>query len=373
MATPNFIDQYRGVAGWIDNGQSNQQSAPKTQATNINRYANQVFTRPALLEPTGVKGRALDEPYIHGTVIEFPGLHNAPSGLVRTTGGKTVDQALKYNEEVRSGKLTGELDEELVEPQNEPGFLENYRTTTKKLGTRANTNNISRSTKNIMDRLWLPSYYDVLSDESKEKIKANYEKYPSEAYQEYEKEWKDFADMTYKYRVRAAQVLEKVSDKERDKIYALLRINPVEGKRALDSLIKEREAKENADLEKIASPFVKALRGVDETVANLVNKVIKTKDSQSSSDGEQKNQKGGDTNNTNIEEDTSEVIEYTYKPGDTFGQVITNLGLKTSNGLWGPNGDVEYYTKQLMDQGIWPNGQRGNIPVGTTIKLRRRK
>lgn len=76
------------------------------------------------------------------------------------------------------------------------------------------------------------------------------------------------------------------------------------------------------------------------------------------------------------EEDTvadPDVIEYTYKPGDTFGQVINNLGLRTTHGLWGPDGDVEYYTQQLIDQGLWPNGVRGNIPVGATIKLRRRK
>lgn len=57
-------------------------------------------------------------------------------------------------------------------------------------------------------------------------------------------------------------------------------------------------------------------------------------------------------------------ISYTYKPGDTFGQVIVNLGLKTSHGLWGPDGDVEYYNKQLAAQGI-----TGNIPIGTAIKL----
>lgn len=65
---------------------------------------------------------------------------------------------------------------------------------------------------------------------------------------------------------------------------------------------------------------------------------------------------------------TGDTIEYTYKPGDTFGQVIVNLGLKTKHGLWGKNGDVAYYTKQLNEQGIY-----GNIPVGTTIKLTRRK
>ena len=71
-------------------------------------------------------------------------------------------------------------------------------------------------------------------------------------------------------------------------------------------------------------------------------------------------------------EDDREEVEYTYKPGDTFGQVILDLGLDSGAGLWGDDGDVEYYTQQLMDQGIWEDGQRGNIPIGTTIKLKRR-
>lgn len=57
-------------------------------------------------------------------------------------------------------------------------------------------------------------------------------------------------------------------------------------------------------------------------------------------------------------------ISYTYKAGDTFGQVVTNLGLKTRHGLWGADGDVAYYTEQLHQQGIY-----GNIPIGATIKL----
>lgn len=58
------------------------------------------------------------------------------------------------------------------------------------------------------------------------------------------------------------------------------------------------------------------------------------------------------------------TVTYTYKKGDTFGQVICDLGLKTSHGLWGDNGDVAYYTEQLHKQGIY-----GNVPIGTTIKL----
>lgn len=70
--------------------------------------------------------------------------------------------------------------------------------------------------------------------------------------------------------------------------------------------------------------------------------------------------------------DDGETIEYTYKPGDTFGQVIKDLGLESGNGLWGDNGDVNYYTQQLIDQGIWEDGIAHNIPIGTTIKLKAR-
>lgn len=70
--------------------------------------------------------------------------------------------------------------------------------------------------------------------------------------------------------------------------------------------------------------------------------------------------------------DEGETIEYTYKAGDTFGQVIKDLGLESGNGLWGENGDVNYYNQQLIEQGLWPDGQPHNIPIGATIKLRQR-
>lgn len=76
--------------------------------------------------------------------------------------------------------------------------------------------------------------------------------------------------------------------------------------------------------------------------------------------------------NGSDEETEGEEITYTYKPGDTFGQVIMNLGLNTEKGLWGDDGDVAFYDKQLWEQGA-PDPVTGNIPVGTTIKLRRRK
>lgn len=58
------------------------------------------------------------------------------------------------------------------------------------------------------------------------------------------------------------------------------------------------------------------------------------------------------------------TVTYTYRSGDTFGQVLLDLGLSDGSHLWGSNGDVAYYTEQLHEQGIW-----GNIGVGTTIRL----
>lgn len=74
---------------------------------------------------------------------------------------------------------------------------------------------------------------------------------------------------------------------------------------------------------------------------------------------------------SNTNDNATDTITYTYKPGDTFGQVLLDLGLQTDRGLWGENGDVRYYTQQLIDQGALD--RNGNIPIGTTIKLRRRK
>lgn len=71
----------------------------------------------------------------------------------------------------------------------------------------------------------------------------------------------------------------------------------------------------------------------------------------------------------------SNVVEYTYVKGDYFSKVIQRLGLATSNGLWGKNGDVAYYNAQLLQQGIlnyYGGKYWNNIPVGTTIKLERR-
>lgn len=74
------------------------------------------------------------------------------------------------------------------------------------------------------------------------------------------------------------------------------------------------------------------------------------------------------------EYDESDYVTYTYKPGDTFGNILLKTGLATDKGLWGSDGDVAYYNKQLVDTKLNPalGGKLSNIPVGTKIKLLKR-
>lgn len=70
-----------------------------------------------------------------------------------------------------------------------------------------------------------------------------------------------------------------------------------------------------------------------------------------------------------------EDTAYHYVQGDTFGQVLVDLGYSDGENLWGQDGDVEFYNGQLYDQGIlnYYDGQYwNNIPVGTEIKLEHR-
>lgn len=70
-------------------------------------------------------------------------------------------------------------------------------------------------------------------------------------------------------------------------------------------------------------------------------------------------------------ENPDDFIEFTYVPGDTFGQKILDLGIGTDNGLWGENGDVAYYTQQLIDGGYLDDN--GNVKLGVPIRLKKRK
>ena len=71
------------------------------------------------------------------------------------------------------------------------------------------------------------------------------------------------------------------------------------------------------------------------------------------------------------EESDDDIVEYTYKPGDSLGQVLLTLGLSDGSRLWGSDGDVDFYTQQLREQGVLDSN--GNVKIGVPFKLRRRK
>lgn len=99
-----------------------------------------------------------------------------------------------------------------------------------------------------------------------------------------------------------------------------------------------------------------------ETLSEVVKAVEETNNSSDTTAKEEKP----------VEEESSEdVITYTYKPGDTFGRVLVNLGLSDGSNLWGPGGDVDFYTQQLRDQDMLDFN--GNVKLGVPFKLRRRK
>lgn len=65
-------------------------------------------------------------------------------------------------------------------------------------------------------------------------------------------------------------------------------------------------------------------------------------------------------------------IWYTYKQGDTFGQVLKNLGLDEGH-LWGDDGTVKYYTDQLWATQPDIFDANGNIKIGVPFYLIPRK
>ena len=80
--------------------------------------------------------------------------------------------------------------------------------------------------------------------------------------------------------------------------------------------------------------------------------------------------------NTSSDETTDEEVTFTLKSANDpnykgFGQKIVDLGLATDKGLWGNDGDVQFYTKQLYEQGAID--KNGNLKIGVPIRLRKRK
>lgn len=65
----------------------------------------------------------------------------------------------------------------------------------------------------------------------------------------------------------------------------------------------------------------------------------------------------------------SKTVTYTYVKGDYFSKVLVRLGLDEGH-LWGKGGTVEYYTAQLVAQGVLD--ARGNVKIGVPFTLTRR-
>lgn len=63
-------------------------------------------------------------------------------------------------------------------------------------------------------------------------------------------------------------------------------------------------------------------------------------------------------------------VTYSYVPGNTFGQVLLDLGLSDGTHLWGAGGDVEHYTRQLVEQNVLD--YRGNVLLYTPFTLTRK-
>lgn len=61
-------------------------------------------------------------------------------------------------------------------------------------------------------------------------------------------------------------------------------------------------------------------------------------------------------------------VYYTYKQGDTFGQVLKDLGLDEGH-LWGDDGTVKYYTDQLWANEPEVFDANGNIKIGVEFYL----
>ena len=279
-------------------------------------------------------------------------------------------------------------------------FMRNYRYWTRTLGDRArnsgikNMSKVDKETKSIMDRIKLPTYLESIdSQDVPALINAfNTDSYKTE--QEFNKTAQEWEDENFYYKLRAAQILKQQPAAVRDKILDNFKEDEYAAKKVLDKIVDEQNKKEDS----IEDTFLRASgqrwtddkgithtqKGVTVGPANLdeaVERLGGTSEDKTASMGEVAAKDSALTDDqqkamdTAMAEDAGDVVEYTYKPGDTFGQVILDLGLNTDRGLWGDDGDVEFYAKQLDDQlnksGVW-HGVRDNIPIGTTIKLKRR-
>ena len=135
------------------------------------------------------------------------------------------------------------------------------------------------------------------------------------------------------------------------------------------------DSKSRKSLSELKEKYVKEHNGAINTAFDAfenADKYLANRDKVSTGTG------GGSQSNTTdgSSDTTSEEVTFTlpraYDPRYRgFGQKIVDLGLATNKGLWGSDGDVQFYTKQLYEQGAVD--KNGNLKIGVPIKLRRRR
>lgn len=135
------------------------------------------------------------------------------------------------------------------------------------------------------------------------------------------------------------------------------------------------DSKSRKSLSDLKEKYVKEHNGAINTAFDAfenADKYLANRDKVSTGTG------GGSQSNTTdgSSDTTSEEVTFTLPRANDpsyrgFGQKIVDLGLATNKGLWGSDGDVQFYTKQLYDQGALD--ANGNLKIGVPIRLKRRK
>lgn len=135
------------------------------------------------------------------------------------------------------------------------------------------------------------------------------------------------------------------------------------------------DSKSRKSLSELKEKYVKEHNGAINTAFDAfenADKYLANRDKVSKGTG------GGSQSNTadGSSDTTSEEVTFTLPRANDpsyrgFGQKIVDLGLATNKGLWGSDGDVQFYTKQLYEQGAVD--KNGNLKIGVPIKLRRRR
>lgn len=135
------------------------------------------------------------------------------------------------------------------------------------------------------------------------------------------------------------------------------------------------DSKSRKSLSELKEKYVKEHNGAINTAFDAfenADKYLANRDKVSTGTG------GGSQSNTTdgSSDTTSEEVTFTLPRANDpsyrgLGQKIVDLGLATNKGLWGSDGDVQFYTKQLYEQGAVD--KNGNLKIGVPIKLRRRR